>query len=569
MTSHNILHKKSHTKNVKKGNTKIRTRKIRKHGGIGISNEYNVEQAFNHFYTNSTIELLTDDSGYGIIYVLHLKEDEHIKSPYFSIRSNSINEPIKKLILKMVVMKTNSNSNDEWEYEIKSKNTSQTITGKQKFSNTDTIIIKKLTSNEPDFISELENQIYIFEGSKQFFEPICPSIVYAKNIKNIENNYLKKEMLKYFYSHIEKNITKTKMSLINIYNNCVSNKNNSNFDLGIIAMEMVENSQTVYSYITDPNTSPKDIKKCLKLCVYEHYRLFQLGLLHGDFHLGNALYIPDYEYMDGYNGRVMLIDFGATFDYKKDGINERYKKEYENMNYVEITNIENKKKIIKLWYENIIDEHKKNGHIIKEKTKLKEKCVTTHEKINKLIKDNKNGLSNISINDFIDVMLNICSPSWSNPYDCYFNKNWNSYSWIKGLKKLNPNTTFEKMNNLRQFVIDNFEQWLYNTFNNFDIKNINTYIPIMKGGRKPVDKPNNPFEKINKNITDKNKDLIKQILISELENENKIHTQIKENIQKNISIIHNETEQIETLQKINSTIKEDDDLSHILSSLVK
>lgn len=58
-------------------------------------------------------------------------------------------------------------------------------------------------------------------------------------------------------------------------------------------------------------------------------------------------------------------------------------------------------------------------------------------------------------------------------------------------------------------------------------------------------------------------------MINELENENKIHTQIKENIQKNISIIQNETEQIKKLKEINPRITKDDDLSHILSSPVK
>lgn len=122
MTKHNILHKESKTKTKnKKSNRKNKTRKIRKHGGIGISDKYTVDDAFLHFYTNSTIELLTDESGYGIIYVLHLKEHEGIESPYFSIRSNSINEPIRKLILKMVVLKSR-NKGDNWIYSDKEKN---------------------------------------------------------------------------------------------------------------------------------------------------------------------------------------------------------------------------------------------------------------------------------------------------------------------------------------------------------------------------------------------------------------------------------------------------------------
>lgn len=313
-------------------------------------------------------------------------------------------------------------------------------------------IKKKTTTDLSDFISEVDTQISIFEDSKEFFEPICPSIVYAKNI---QNNELKKQMLKYFGSHVETtNENKTKLSLLSIYKSCVSSTS-SNFDLGIIAMEMVENSQTVFSYINNPNTNTntneKDKKKCLKLCVYEHYRLFKLGFLHGDFHLGNALYIPDYEYMDGYKGRVMLIDFSATFNYK-DNIQKNNEISYNND--TEIVNSE------------------------------KTKCINLINSIKDLIKDNKDDLSNISIRTFIDIMLNICAPSWSNPYDCMFNLNWHSYNWIEKFKNEITDFPIKKMDDKRQIVIDKFTNWLSTQFPDFDINNINTFTPKNNGGRK-------------------------------------------------------------------------------------
>jgi hypothetical protein len=46
---------------------------------------------------------------------------------------------------------------------------------------------------------------------------------------------------------------------------------------------------------------------------FEIARLYKLGFIHGDLNKGNVLIHPNYKYFDGIDGRVILIDFGATF----------------------------------------------------------------------------------------------------------------------------------------------------------------------------------------------------------------------------------------------------------------
>jgi hypothetical protein len=82
-------------------------------------------------------------------------------------------------------------------------------------------------------------------------------------------------------------------------------------------MEFLQDFVTVSSLINNPIavTPVADKEFYQKLTMYELWRLYNIGpgYLHGDNHLENAMVNTNYDYIKGRKGRVLLIDFGATF----------------------------------------------------------------------------------------------------------------------------------------------------------------------------------------------------------------------------------------------------------------
>ena len=214
----------------------------------------------------------------------------------------------------------------------------------------------------------------IYNKSNEDLEPICPSIVFS-GLYDIDDDNIAVKNQK-FIEIVENNIFSSK-KYENIFNN--DNKsNNARIKIGVIAMEYSCNGKTVssevrrldekiyeinneikrlfnindtinqnihfrkytdkqienfnkqvvenyglianLSKINKENTKKKtDI---LLLSIFEHYRLYKLGYFHGDFHLANALFCDNYNYICDnnicdYNFRVMLIDFGLSFKFSE------------------------------------------------------------------------------------------------------------------------------------------------------------------------------------------------------------------------------------------------------------
>lgn len=274
------------TKSTKKSTNKSK-KKYYKVGGIGITNIYPTpEEAFKYFMLNSKIQLLTDESTFGIIYKLILKPT--IVSPYYTLRSNQLGSPVTTIIIKIVVCKSNGRDDDVWEYGDEEKSCT--------------------TIN--NFKNEVNIQLDIYNQSKDNYEAICPSIVFAKLLNN--NDSLRQSFFNYFReSENQIRDRPTSESFTNILMPSLE-ENGRKYNFGLVAMEMINDAKTVYDYLSDVPDND-EIDNILLLTWYEHYRLFKLGYLHGDFHLGNAMFLPTYNYIAGFKSRVMLIDFGATF----------------------------------------------------------------------------------------------------------------------------------------------------------------------------------------------------------------------------------------------------------------
>ena len=151
---------------------------------------------------------------------------------------------------------------------------------------------------EPEFQNEINIQTDVVLKTMKYLQPLCPSVIYAEII----NDDVKKNNL------YEKLIAPAKNLDIDV-------SNFRFYNMGIIVMEMVHNSSTLYSYVDDePNnaTLAENVARyaVLKLALDTEYN-------HGDFHKGNILIQTDSSYFLSSNKgptpiSPMLIDFGRT-----------------------------------------------------------------------------------------------------------------------------------------------------------------------------------------------------------------------------------------------------------------
>ena len=170
--------------------------------------------------------------------------------------------------------------------------------------------------SEQTFNDEVSIQKDILKKSLDFtLEPICPNIIFGGigtlTLSNIGP----------FFSEL-KNII-----IINI-----NQRGNHNFKYGIIAMECLSGTPVRNLF---PNWSPRgpglneqgvitfEQNWSLRNYLYQIMRLRKIGYIHGDLHLGNAIYVNNYDYIS--NMRVYLIDFGKSHragNYSKFDIDE-------------------------------------------------------------------------------------------------------------------------------------------------------------------------------------------------------------------------------------------------------
>jgi hypothetical protein len=184
--------------------------------------------------------------------------------------------------------------------------------------------------SEKEFQDEINIQTDIFFKTFNYLQPLCPSIIYAEIIKefsekiNILNLLRKADNLPF---PVENNI---------IYND----------DIGIIVMEMVNNSIPLYNYIEEKEEKIEEIKEYIenlqknntdsnlekinktmkiinaekrKIEIVENISRFALlklaldtGYNHSDFHRGNILIQYDDTYFKNIDKSPILIDFGRT-----------------------------------------------------------------------------------------------------------------------------------------------------------------------------------------------------------------------------------------------------------------
>lgn len=175
-----------------------------------------------------------------------------------------------------------------------------------------------------DFNKEVQLQQDIFVKSSYLGNPICPAIITAGTFEHstrvpVNESYSKlhRELVKMserlnnqeFLEILHKiNIAVTTLRLYaNQEGTEVPSFPLENISLGIICMELLEGSQTIYHYLYNRD-NPQPINSVYEIygkTIYELMRLVNIGYFHGDLHLNNVMYNPTHD-------KIIFIDFGRT-----------------------------------------------------------------------------------------------------------------------------------------------------------------------------------------------------------------------------------------------------------------
>lgn len=265
-----------------------------------------IDYALQFFISNSSISVFTNSSLSCI--TLKLILDDIIESPFLSMRSDTLEYPVKMLLLKVFVTSLHTTTNDIFEHmniPERGKNPDFLVTS---FKDLETEI-------------NLQKEIYrkSFENPDSMFDAICPAIVgYKKNLDDNELNNITDKL---------KVVVDDYVAFMHIITSVKSYNQelNKEYSISYIAMELMEGYDTAFNVLSDLEKSinfknfikyKERYKFLLKIVTYELVQFHRLGYYHGDAHLNNILINPTAKYFSDTNkqkfGKAILIDFGRT-----------------------------------------------------------------------------------------------------------------------------------------------------------------------------------------------------------------------------------------------------------------
>ena len=261
--------------------------------------EYTDQEAFSFFLENiKQSEILTDSSIASITLVLTINDDgiKNFPYPYYSTRQDTFDEPLKKILLKVLVSSVKEGTaiyeDDHGSFYFDSyrgKNTTQKC---------------EITSN--DMLNEevfIQKRIYMrsFLDEQNMLDPICPAILGFIEEQQIQVQ-TKKDLLRLILSKLVATpptfINQDKKILEEFFSNGIS----------LICMEYLEGYSLVNNFIDDENIG--------YLSLYELLKMYEYGYMHDDFHenlMVNYNYgyaIPDTQEI--IPGKIKIIDFGRA-----------------------------------------------------------------------------------------------------------------------------------------------------------------------------------------------------------------------------------------------------------------
>jgi hypothetical protein len=267
-------------------------------GGTIYKSNMTSETAFTEMLEQSTFQYIHSHSTGGILFAITVPDG---KSPYRRFRSNDFGSDVNQLVMKIVF-----------------------IDNKQRIR-IEEINREFCQTTENGFLSEVAIQNNLYKQSMdEFAEPITPRIVYHTYERILTPS------MRRFFAHLSASSHKNTISVLKLIERTARDNNTG---IGIIAMESFLDMVPIDNIIPDWNlgTTIDNVLPDLKmpmfltsvvsqkipyLFAYELLRMYARGYIHGDPHLGNALYAPNYNYISGMTGKIFLIDFGRSYPTK-------------------------------------------------------------------------------------------------------------------------------------------------------------------------------------------------------------------------------------------------------------
>ena len=315
-----------------------------KYGGIKIKDSYegSKEAAIDDFMKNSDVEFF-HSGHFGIILKFKAKND--FESPYESLRYDSLNEPIKELLIKILLVNFDSEEDDDDEDDDEDDEG-------ENYSPPLIMDIKLEEVSSQDFKREVNVQDDIFKLTNDDGKAICPAIVYESvdyDIDLLKSSINNKKILKGLnplFLLYEGNVGLIAMEILpkftTLYNDKNKNlryydsiistlfKNKSMLERGnkfsknenlikefyndvalLQDYEVLDGPSGVITDNIDNVLNPDETTvKELALIVYELIKCYKIGYIHGDFHFNNILFNKKEKYIRSIKGRALLIDFG-------------------------------------------------------------------------------------------------------------------------------------------------------------------------------------------------------------------------------------------------------------------
>jgi hypothetical protein len=267
-------------------------------GGIFLESATTYKENIYQMVLNGNVQLMPVASTGGFLFTVDVDESFNTNLiqvfPTFNTQTNNPNNPlipVKSIIIKLVLLDDRA-----------------TINALVNFNFEGSVYNKEIVTSQT-FLKECSIQKTIYTASLDATcDPICLYPIYC-NIARIGGFTNQTNVMNVIY-----NAMANKSRLFNYIINRVNT--------GIMVMQNFNNSQPVSSYF--PGWSPSntyenynyfstyddDKFKVMMNYLYALCRLKQIGYIHEDVHLGNALCVNNTGYM--YDKKVFLIDFGRT-----------------------------------------------------------------------------------------------------------------------------------------------------------------------------------------------------------------------------------------------------------------
>ena len=263
-------------------------------GGVLIKT--NPEEAINFFIENcSKINWLreTANSASGVIFECILKEG--VVSPYEMIRSTDFKSSVKKILIKIVGIRSEVRGeydDDTWSVPFKTVSPPLGIKNLEK---------------EETFTREINIQTDIFLKTISYLNPLCPAPIYASIKKDKANaiEFMSKLKMPDEYG-LFSNATNRLITVI------IEKITSGSIPyLGILGMEIADGYETFFD-LYSRGSMRDNIRTYENMIRLKNLELaLKTGYSQGDFHTGNMLLNSSVSgYYSGIPGNALIIDFG-------------------------------------------------------------------------------------------------------------------------------------------------------------------------------------------------------------------------------------------------------------------